>query len=122
MRQRESLYVVKRKELKELEIGFRQRMDACVEVERVNKGKANKNQTTIDDLTKQIADGEVIHENKCEENIHLEAQIAEKEGNVASRDQEIRDIKDQMTIKARRAEELKQLLDNLKEENDRLTE
>ena len=94
LRQRESLYVVKRKELQELEIGFRKRMDAQVAIDGTYKGKATKNQTTIDDLTKQIADGEVIHENKGEENIHLEAQIAEKEDNVASRDQEIREIKD----------------------------
>ena len=50
LRQRESLYVQKRRELQELESQFRRRMDSRVSVETKYQERADRNQAIIADL------------------------------------------------------------------------
>jgi hypothetical protein len=50
LRQRESLYVAKRKELQELELAFRKRMDQQVAIEQRFKEKSGRNGEILGDL------------------------------------------------------------------------
>ena len=93
LRQREHLYVLKRDELANLEALFRKRMDGRVAVEGQYKGKAQRNTGIIDDLRKQIQEGEAIKEKTQHENHGLRDQIAEKERKVAEKENEIKDIR-----------------------------
>jgi hypothetical protein len=93
LRQREHLYVLKRDELASLEALFRKRMDGRVAVEGQYKGKASRNTDIIDDLHKQIQEGEAIKEKAQKENQGLRDQIAEKERKVAEKENEIKDIR-----------------------------
>ena len=94
MRQRESLYVQKRKELTELEVSFRKRMDGCVDLEGRYKEKSKRNQQVLDDLQRQIQDQEAIVDTNSGDNGSLSGQVQEKEERVAEREAEIRAVRE----------------------------
>ena len=94
MRQRESLYVQKRKELTELETSFRKRMDGRVDLETKYKDKSKRNQQVLDDLHKQIQDQQAIVDTNSGDNDSLSGQVQEKEERVAEREAEIRAVRE----------------------------
>ena len=94
LRQREQLYVQKRKELQELENAFRKRMDERVQMENRYKEKSKRNQQVIDDLQKQLADQQAIVDTNSGDNQNLNNQVQEKEARVADRESEIAQVRE----------------------------
>jgi exonuclease VII large subunit len=94
LRQRESLYVQKRKELTDLEVSFRKRMDGRVDLETTYKAKAKRNQSVLDDLHRQTQDQQAIIDTNTADNGSLSGQVQEKEERVAEREAEIRAVRE----------------------------
>ena len=94
LRQREQLYVEKRRELQELEAAFRRRMDERVQMENKYKEKTKRNLQVIQDLDKQINDQQAIVNTNSGDNDNLSGQVQEKEARVAEREGEIRAVRE----------------------------
>jgi hypothetical protein len=73
LRQRETVYVAKRRELQELEVAFRKRMDQRVAVESRYKEKTARNAQVIEDLRRQIGENQGILADSGAENERQEA-------------------------------------------------
>ena len=69
-----------------------------------------------------MGDSRGVIDNCDGENGGLDSQIREKEGKIAKKDYEIKDLKDQITQRVARGEDLKRTLDGLERDNVRLKE
>jgi len=100
LRQREHVYVAKRKELQELEAMFRKKMDARVQLETRYKEKGARNQQIIEELQRQIDESHSILENSGGENDDCQLKIEDKERSVAQKEGEIKEIREQVYQRA----------------------
>jgi len=94
LRQREHVYVAKRKELQELEAMFRKKMDARVQLETRYKEKGTRNQQIIEELQRQIDESHSILENSGGENDDCQLKNDDKERSIAHKEGEIKEIRE----------------------------
>ena len=86
------------------------------------KEKSRRNLQIINDLQKQISDQQSIVGTNQGDNTQLNKQLEGKESKLNEREAEIQAVREQITQRAARGEDLKRVLDGLIDDNNRLTE
>jgi chromosome segregation ATPase len=112
-KERDRMYIEKRRELQELEMMYRKKSDAGLgSTGRIQK-KIDTNQEIIEHLLQQIEEGrERLKDHKVNKE-DTEEKIYSQRESISQREQEIDELKNRITQRADKGQDLRRVLDKL---------
>ena len=112
-REREMMYIDKRKELQDLELKYRKKQDLVVGIQGKYRAKRRTNDIIVNQLLEQIDQNRRILESQQTENEELQTKISTQRQTCTMRESEIGDMKDRITFRATKSEDLRSDLDKI---------
>ncbi|CDW87294.1 UNKNOWN [Stylonychia lemnae] len=121
-RQREQMYIEKRKELQDLELKYRKKADAMMGLNKKYQEKFDLNDEIIANLKEQIEQCQRQANDGDDENNDMQGKINAQLESIRNKENEIRQLKGKIQTKANEAGDIRRFLDKLVTDQNNLLE